>query len=339
MTTAAQTIKNPKTAKPPKAEKSPRASKSPEPSKPVQPLSYRFEHAIKRDWQLYLMLLPAVGLIFVFCYLPMYGIQIAFKDFKFSSGIMDSAWVGFKHFTKFFDSYYFERLLKNTFYLNIFGLLWGFPFPIFMAILLNQMGGKNFKKFTQTAIYAPHFISPVVIVGMLFLFLAPDSGLVNQILVKLGRTPINFMLESTWFRSLFVGTDVWQHAGWNTIIYIAALTAIDPGIYEAATIDGATKIQKILYIDVPHLIPIIIILLILNCGSLLVSNTDKAFLMQTPGNTQTSDLIGVYVYRMGIERGQFSYTAAIGLFTNVINFVTIVTVNTIVKAFNQSTLF
>ena len=305
------------------------------------PLSYRFKCAVKRDWQIYIMLLPAVALVFVFSYLPMYGIQIAFKDYKFAFGILGSDWANplFKHFTNFFESFFFERLLWNTLLLSVFGLLWGFPIPIIMAILLNQMGGLKFKKFTQTAIYAPHFLSPVVIVGMLFIFLSPNSGLVNQIITFFGNEPVNFMLEDSWFRGLFVGTDIWQHAGWNTIIYIAALTAIDPGIYEAATIDGATKTQKIIYIDLPHLVPLIIVLLILNCGSLLVSNTDKALLMQTSGNLAKSDVIGTYVYRMGIVNGHFSYTTAIGLFTNIINFITIVSVNSIVKLFNESTLF
>jgi len=173
------------------------------------------------------------------------------------------------------------------------------------------------------------------------LFLSPNSGLVNKLLGLFNVPAVDFMLQESWFRRLFVGTDVWQHAGWNSILYIATLTAIDPGIYEAATMDGATKTQKILYIDLPHLIPIIIMLLILNCGTLLASNTDKAFLMQSAGNIPTSDIIGVYVYRMGIagQSPQFSYTAAIGLFTNIINFITIVTVNSIAKAFNEATLF
>ena len=303
-------------------------------------LGARFKRAIARDWQLYIMLLPAVIMVFVFCYLPMYGVQIAFRDFKASSGILGSAWVGLKHFRAFFGQFFFRRLLSNTLLLNFFGLLWGFPFPILLALLINQMASQRFRKFTQTVIYAPHFISPVVIVGMLFLFLSPNSGLVNKVINRFGGGSINFMLEQSWFRSLFIGTDIWQHAGWNTILYVAMLSAIDLGLYEAATMDGATKTQKILFIDVPHLVPIIIMLFILNTGSLLVSNTDKAYLMQTPPNIPKSDIIGVYVYRMGIMRsGQFSYTAAIGLFTNVVNFIVIVTVNQIAKLFNESTLF
>jgi putative aldouronate transport system permease protein len=295
---------------------------------------------MQRDWQLWVLLLPAMFLVFIFSYLPMYGIQIAFRDFKAVFGITGSEWVGLQHFRDFINSYYFTRLLSNTFLLNFFGLLWSFPFPIVMAILLNQMRSQRFKKFTQTAIYAPHFLSPVGMAGMLFLFLSPTNGLVNKAVEALGGQSIYFMLEESWFRPLFIGSGIWQSAGWNTILYIATLTAIDPGLYEAATMDGATKFQKILYIDIPHLIPIIIMLLILNCGALLASNVDKAFLMQTPGNRTVSDLIGTYVYRIGIaERADFSFAAAIGLFTNIINFVTIVTVNWIARRTSQTSLF
>lgn len=295
--------------------------------------------AIRKDWQIYALLVPAVLLVFIFVYLPMYGIQIAFRDLKPAFGIAGSKWIGLKNFTDFFASYYSTRLIVNTFLLNIFGLLWGFPFPIIMAIFLHQLTSKRFKKFTQTVIYAPHFISPVVMVGMIFLFLSPSSGLVNRLIEALGGTPIAFMLDSAWFRTIFISTDVWQHAGWNTILYIATLTAIDPSLNEAAKIDGATKLQRIKYIDIPHLIPIIVMLLILNCGTLLASNVDKALLMQTDANIPTSDIIGLYVYRMGIESGQFSYTAAINLLVNVINFAMILSVNWISKRLNQSSLF
>ncbi|NLK69364.1 MAG: sugar ABC transporter permease [Clostridiaceae bacterium] len=302
-------------------------------------LLQRMGESIKRDWQLYVLLLPAIVLIFIFCYLPMYGIQIAFRDYKAVRGITGSEWVGLKNFVDFFNAYYFERLISNTFLLNLYGLLWGFPLPIMMAILLNQIEWSRFKKFTQTVIYVPHFISTVVMAGILYLFLSPDSGVVNSLIKTLGGKSVHFMIEPGWFRTLYIASDMWQHSGWNTIIYIAALTGIDPGIYEAATIDGATKLQKIRHIDIPHLIPIVVMMLILNCGSLLVSNTDKALLMQTPGNMLTSDIIGVYVYEMGLTKAQFSYTTAIGLFINVINFVMIVTVNWIARRFGETSLF
>ena len=300
--------------------------------------AHAFSRSFKNDWQLWVLLLPAIAFFIVFSYLPFYGIQIAFKDYKPVLGILGSSWVGFKNFIDFFHSYYFSRLLTNTFLLNFFGLLWGFPLPIILALLVNQLAGR-FKKFTQTVIYTPHFISTVVIAGMLYLFLSPTSGMINNLITALGGKPINFMIQASWFRTLFISTDVWQHAGWNTILYIAALTAIDPGLYEAATMDGATKWQKIIRIDIPHLMPIAVLVLILNSGNLLVSNTDKAFLLQTSGNLQTSDIIGIYVYKFGLGKAQFSYTTAIGLFTNVINFAMVMLVNRVSKWFGGGGLF
>ncbi|MDR1399782.1 MAG: ABC transporter permease subunit [Treponema sp.] len=293
----------------------------------------------RNDWQLWVLLLPALVYFFVFCYLPMYGIQIAFRDYKAVFGITGSKWVGLKNFTDFFSAYYFTRLLSNTLLLNIFGLLWSFPIPIILAILLNQLEHPRFKKFVQTSIYIPHFISTVVMAGMLYLFLSPTNGIFNKFIEMLGGTSIYFMAEPSWFRTLFIGSDIWQHAGWSTILYIATLTGIDPELYEAATVDGATKRQKIWHIDLPHLIPIAVMMLILSCGSLLVSNTDKALLMKTAANSAKSDIIGVYVYEMGLGRAQFSYTAAIGLFTNLINFVTIMAVNFISKKLGETSLF
>ena len=296
-------------------------------------------HRAARDWQLYVLLLPLLVYFAVFHYLPMYGVQIAFRQYRFVDGITGSRWVGWKHFEDFTNAYFFGRLLSNTFLLNLFGLIIGFPIPVILAILLNQLERERFKKFTQTAIYVPHFISTAVIAGMLYLFLSPNSGIVNYVIKALGGTPVSFMMEASWFRPLFILSDIWQHAGWNTILYLATLTAIDQEIYEAATIDGATKQQKIRYIDLPYLIPIMVMLLILNAGGLLASNTDKALLMQTPGNIASSDIIGVYVYNMGLGKGQFSFTAAIGLFVNIINFFMIIMVNLIARRVSDTSLF
>ena len=299
----------------------------------------RMGRRILNDWQIYALLLCAVVYFFVYNYLPLYGVQIAFRDFKAVFGITGSKWVGLKNFQDFFKAYYFGRLITNTLLLNVYGLLIGFPIPIILAILLNQLEWRPMKKFTQTAIYVPHFISTTVMAGILYLFLSPISGIVNSFIKDAGGKAINFMLEPGWFRTLFIGTDVWQHAGWNTILYIAALTSIDPEIYEAATIDGATKRQKIWHIDIPSLLPLATMMLILNCGSLMSSNTDKAFLMQTSGNMPVSDIIGVYVYTEGLSKIQFSYTAAINLFVNVINFVLILSVNFISKRVSETSLF
>jgi putative aldouronate transport system permease protein len=223
--------------------------------------------------------------------------------------------------------------------LNFYGLLWGFPIPVILALLLNQIRFNRFKRFTQTVIYVPHFISTVVLAGMIYIFFSPSSGIINRLTVALGGKSIYYMLEPGWFRPLFIGSSIWQDAGWGTILYIAALTGIDPQIYEAATIDGANKMQKIWYIDIPSLIPIATMVLILSFGKLLTSNTQKALLMQTPGNIATSDIIGVYVYNIGLGKALYSYTAAIGLFLNLINFVMIVTVNSIAKRVGETALF
>jgi putative aldouronate transport system permease protein len=303
------------------------------------PINRRLNRMHKYDWQLWVLLVPALLFFIIFHYLPIYGIQIAFRDYKAVFGITGSKWVGFKNFADFFKAYYFGRLVLNTFLLNIFGLLWSFPIPIIMAILINQLGQRLFRRFVQTTIYIPHFISTVVMVGMLHLFLSPTNGIVNKLIEIIGLQPIYFMAEPSWFRTLFIGSDIWQHTGWNTILYIATLTGVDPELYEAATVDGANKLQKIWHIDIPHLLPIAIMMLILNCGHLLVSNTDKALLMKTAANSSRADIIGVYVYEMGLGKAQFSYTAAIGLFTNVINFITILIVNSVSKKISETSLF
>jgi putative aldouronate transport system permease protein len=299
----------------------------------------RLARAVFRDRQIYVLLLPALIFFILFCYRPMYGAQVAFRDFKAAFGITGSKWVGLKHFRDFFSAYYCGRLFANTFLLNFYGLIFGFPVPLVLAILLNQVEKKRFRQFTQTVLYVPHFISTVVLAGMLYLFLSPTNGIVNHLITSLGGKSIYFMIETGWFRPLFIGSDIWQNAGWNTILYLAALTAISPELYEAATIDGANKRQKILYIEIPHLIPIATMMLILNCGTLLSSNTDKALLLQTSGNMKVSDIIGVYQYTVGIQKQQFSYTSAIGLCLNALNFAIILLINAIARRAGEISLF
>ena len=301
----------------------------------------RIVTTLRRDWQLWVLLLPALVFFLLFCYFPMYGVQIAFRDYKAALGITGSKWVGLKYFEKFFSSYYCGRMFLNTFLLNLYGLIFGFPIPILLAIMLNQLKSKRFKGFSQTAIYVPHFISTVVLAGMIYLFFSPTNGIINHLITAAGGKPIYFIMEPGWFRPLFIGSEIWQNAGWNTILYIATLTAIDPQLYEAATIDGATRWDKIRHIDLPHLIPIAVMMLILNCGSLLSSNTDKALLLQTSGNMATSDILGVYVYSVGIaaSKAQYSYASAIGLCLNVINFAIIMLVNFISRKLSDISLF
>lgn len=294
---------------------------------------------LKNNWQLYVLILPAIIYFVVFNYMPLYGIQIAFKDFKAVFGIAGSKWVGLKNFENFFHAYYFKRLLTNTLLLNVYNLLWSFPIPIILSILLNQIKGPRIKRFIQTSIYVPYFISTVVLAGMLYIFLSPTSGILNVLRQALGMKAVDFMSDAKAFRSIYIISGIWQSAGWGTILYIASLSGVDPSLYEAAEIDGASIWQKIRYIDIPSIVPVIVMVFILDCGKLLSSNTDKALVMQTPGNIPTSDIIGVYVYNVGLGSGQFSYTTAIGLFINVINFVIIITANQISKKISDVGLF
>lgn len=293
----------------------------------------------KNNWQLYVLILPAIIYFIVFNYMPLYGIQIAFKDFKAVFGISGSKWVGFKHFENFFHAYYFKRLLANTLLLNVYNLLWSFPVPIILAILLNQIKGPKIKRFIQTSIYVPYFISTVVLAGMLYIFLSPTSGIFNILRQALGMKAVDVMSDAKAFRTIYIVSGIWQSAGWGTILYIASLSGVDPSLYEAAEIDGASIWQKIRYIDVPSIVPVIVMVFILDCGKLLSSNTDKALVMQTAGNIPTSDIIGVYVYNVGLGSGQFSYTTAIGLFINIINFIIIITANQISKKISDVGLF
>ena len=293
----------------------------------------------KNNWQLYVLVLPAIIYFFVFNYMPLYGIQIAFKDYKAVKGIAGSVWVGLKHFENFFEAYYFKRLLSNTFLLNIFYLLWSFPIPIVLAIFLNQIRSNRLKRIIQTSIYVPYFISTVVLAGMLYIFLSPTSGILNFARQALGMKPIDFMSDAGAFRAIYIISGIWQSAGWGTILYIASLAGVDQALYEAAEIDGASIWQKIRYIDFPSIVPVMTMVFILDCGKLLSSNTDKVLVMQTSGNIPTSDIIGVYVYTVGMGTGQFSYTTAIGLFINLINFVMIITLNTISKKITDVGLF
>lgn len=294
---------------------------------------------LRNNWQLYVLILPAVIYFLVFNYLPLYGIQIAFKDYKAVDGIAGSPWVGLEHFKTFFNAYYFKRLLANTLLLNVYSLLWSFPVPLILAIFLNQIRNPRRKRFIQTSIYVPYFISTVVLAGMLYIFLSPTSGIFNIVREMLGFKAVDYMSEAGAFRSIYIISGIWQSAGWGTILYIASLAGVDPALYEAAEIDGASIWQKIRYIDLPSLVPVAMMVFILDCGKLLNSNTDKALVMQTSGNIPTSDIIGVYVYNVGLGSGQFSYTAAIGLFVNVINFVMIIAVNKISKKVTDVGLF
>jgi putative aldouronate transport system permease protein len=284
------------------------------------------------------MLIPLLVII-VFSYGPMFGVQIAFKEFRARDGIWGSPWVGLAHFKSFFNSYQFKRILGNTLGISLYGLLAGFPIPIILGILVNESSRKAFKKGVQLITFAPHFISTVVMTNMVLMFLSVYGGPVNNILAALGMGRVDFIARPEYFKSIYVWSGIWQSMGYNSVIYIAALSAIDPALYEAATIDGAGKFQKILFIDLPGIAPTIIILLILNCGHIMNVGYEKILLMQNNLNLPASDVISTYVYRMGLEQAQYSFSTAVGLFNSVINAVLLVLVNQAARKLGETSLW
>jgi len=290
-------------------------------------------------YEFYIMLaIPMIWYV-VFKYVPMYGIQIAFKDFSASRGIMASPWAGLKHFERFFESSYFWELLLNTVSLSLYSLLIGFPIPILLALLIYEIQSKWMKKWVQNVTYIPHFLSLVVIVGMLNVFLDEKTGKVNQLLALVGVDPIAFMRKAEWFQTVFVSSDVWQHMGWGSIIYLAALSGIDPTQYEAAKMDGATRLQRVLHISLPGLLPTIVIMFILQVGHLMDIGFEKVLLMQNPVNASKGEILATFVYKNGIQQGQFSYTAAAGLFNSMIDFILLIIVNTWARKKTESSLW
>ena len=294
-------------------------------------VSTRLAYNGRRAWKsryLYLLLLPTLAWYAIFMYGPMYGLQIAFKDFMPFLGIEGSPWVGFKHFTSFFQSEYFWRLIKNTLGISLYSILVGFPVPILLALLMNEVGNKYFKKGVQTIAYLPHFISAVVVVSIVNSILSPNSGLLNQLIELCGGDPVHFMAEPKYFKTVYVLSDIWQSAGYSSIVYLAALTSIDPSMYEAATVDGASKWDKLIRITLPSLLPTIMIMLILRMGTVFSVGYEKIMLMYNEATYETADVISTYLYRRAFKSGDYSFSAAIGLFNAVINF-------TIIQVFNK----
>ncbi len=291
------------------------------------------------NYQLYLFLLPAVVWYIVFQYVPMYGIQVAFKDFNGAFGIMGSPWVGLKHFRSFFNSYYIVPLLRNTIVLSLYSLAAGFPLPIVLALMLKEVNNNRYRRFIQTVTYAPHFISTVVLVGMIRLMLSPTYGIVNTFLEALGFEARNFMAISSMFRHIYVWSGVWKDIGWSSILYLAVLSRVDPEQHEAAVIDGASRLKRIWYINIPVLLPTMVMILIINAGSIMSVVFENVYLMQKDLIIDTADVISTYVYRRGLIQGSFSFAAAVGLFNNVVNFILLILVNGIAKRFGDYNMF
>ena len=282
-------------------------------------------------WQAYLFLVPAVLYFAIFHYGPMYGIQIAFRNFNATAGIWGSPWVGLAHFERLFLSPLFVNILQNTVLLSVLNLLIGFPIPILFAILLNQISRPRLKKAIQTISFAPFFVSIVVVVAIMFVFTYLQTGVINIIIDILGGDRIHFFGRAEWFRPLFIISEVWQRTGWDSIIYIAALVSISPELHEAAMADGASKLRRIIHIDIPSIIPTVVVMFVLRAGQLMSLGFEKAFLMQTPLNLETSEIIATYVFRMGVRQGQFSFAASAGLFNSVVNLTLILLVNQICR--------
>lgn len=292
-----------------------------------------------RCWQLYLLLIPAVVYIFVFNYMPLYGIQIAFKKFSARKGYWGSPWVGFKYFERFFESPDFWRLIRNTISLSAYSLVAGFPLPILMALMLNQCSHGGFKKLVQNVIYAPHFVSMVVLVGMINVMFSVNSGVVNTVIEMLGGERILFTGQADCFPHMYVWSGIWQNMGWNSVIYFAALSSVSEDLHDAAIVDGANKWQRILNIDLPTILPTITIMLVLQVGQLMNVGFEKVFLMQNNLNLQASETIQTYVYKQGLLNADYGYSTAVGLFNNVVNFVLLTTVNALSRRIGGSSLW
>ncbi|WP_028611492.1 ABC transporter permease [Paenibacillus harenae] len=296
---------------------------------------------MRQDYQLYLIILFPLAWVIIFQYFPMYGLQLAFKDFRIMDGIWSSPWVGFEHFEKFFNSYQFKRVITNTLIISFYDLIAGFPLPIILALALNATLKTRFKQVVQFVTYMPFFISTVVMVGMILQFLNPRIGIINMGMGLFGADPINFMGEPEWFKSVYVWSGIWQTTGWGTIIYLAALSAISPEIHEAATIDGATRLQRIRHVDLPGIMPTIVTLLILNAGSIMGIGFEKIFLMQNPLNLSSSEVISTYVYTVSLASSapDYSYATAIGFFNSMVNFILIMLVNQFAKKAGETSLW
>ena len=300
----------------------------------------RLWRAIAKNWGLYLLIAPSFILLLFFTYFPMYGVQIAFKDYNLMAGITRSPWADpwYKYFQRFFNSYQSALVIKNTLLLGLYSIAAGYPIPILLGLLINQMRPGKFRRVYQTVTYIPHFISTVVLVGMLNIMLSPSSGLIGAIYKLFGAQAPNLLASPRLFPSLYVWSDVWQNAGWDAIVYLAALASVDPNLYEAATVDGAGKRQKMLYIDLPMLLPMSCVMLILRAGGIMNVSFEKAYLMQNDLNLSVSEMISTYVYKLGIINSQYSLSAAVNLFNTLVNLALLLLVNQITKRLGDTSI-
>ncbi|CAH1192261.1 putative multiple-sugar transport system permease YteP [Paenibacillus allorhizoplanae] len=294
---------------------------------------------VKKNWQLYLIILPSLIYLIIFKYIPMVGVQIAFKNFMVTKGIWGSDWIGFKHFVDFFHLPIFWRVIKNTALLSLYSLLVGFPAPIILALALNELKNGIFKRTVQLVTFAPYFISTVIMVSIIMLFLSPQLGFVHLLADKFGFPAENIMSKPAYFKTVYVLSDVWQFTGYASVIYIAALAGVDPHLYEAAKVDGASRFQRMINIDLPSLMPTAVILLILNAGQIMNVGFEKVYLMQNAINVGASEVISTYVYKMGLVGANFSFSAAVGLFNSVVNLLLLIVVNYVARKNSETSLW
>lgn len=306
---------------------------------PVPKLDRRMLRSVSRNYDLYLMLVPVVLFYVIFKYVPMYGIQIAFRDYNPGLGFSGSPWVGWENFQRFFSSFRFGRMVKNTLLINVYQILFQFPIPILFAILINEVRKRRYKAVVLNLTYIPHFLSTVVIVALIGTVCNPEYGIINLVIEAFGGRPVRFMEEASWFKTIYITSGVWQNMGWSSLIYLGALAGIDQSLYEAAEVDGASKLQQIFKITIPCIVPTITIMLILKIGGIMDLGVDKVLLMQNELNVSSSDVIPVYIYQTGVREGDFSYAAAIDLFNNVINFFMLVLANKASKKLSGSSLW
>ncbi|GIP33993.1 sugar ABC transporter permease [Paenibacillus sp. J2TS4] len=295
--------------------------------------------AIVRDKYLLLLFAPVLLYYIIFKYIPMAGIVISFKDYNLLKGVWGSDWVGLKYYHQFFQSPDAFKIIRNTFLLGFYNVIFSFPVPIILALLLNELRIMLYKRFIQTVSYLPHFISTVVVVSMVTMFLSPTTGIVNQVITWLGFDAINFLQKADWFRTIYVASGIWQSAGWSSIIFLAALTTIDPQLYEAAEMDGANRWRKMFHITLPGIAPAIVIVLILNIGNMIDIGFEKVFLLYNPSTYATADIISTYVYRIGIVRGNFAYGTAIDLFMGIISLIFITSANYTSRKLSDTSLW
>ena len=299
----------------------------------------RLRRFMAHNWQLYILLLPAFVWLIVFCYAPMYGVTIAFKHYKVKLGITGSPWAGLKYFEQFFSTSVAVKSIRNTLLLSLYSLLFGFPIPILFALMLNMLRSARYKKFIQTLSFAPHFISVVVVVSMMNIMFAPSNGWVNKLITSTGAKEVLFMTRSEYFRTMYVASGIWQDMGFNAIVYIAALAGVSPELHEAAIVDGASKIRRLIHIDIPCILPTVTIMFILSVGNLFSVGYEKAYLMQGGLNTEVSEIISTYVYKVGMINQQYSFSAAANLFNTVVNFIMLMLVNQIARRVGETSLW